>query len=302
MTTPPFTFQKAQRTAVKAKVLITGPSGSGKTLGGLHLARDLNVGKIAVLDSENDRASYYADVIDFDVVSLPDAKPATYLAGMKAAVEAGYGILLIDSLSHAWQDVLDRKDAYEKANPGKGNSYTNWRTFGSEWEVFIRKILEAPIHVIATGRSKQDYEQGTDSTGKKVVTKLGLAPMIREGTDYEFALHLDLNEAHNAVARKDNTFLFGDDKVTLDLTNGSVANPLAKWLGSAKPAVPKPPTAKQRSTFAKILTAPFWTNEEKDTYSKAETQILTGVDYQSMLDDLTMLGRERAVADPGASA
>jgi len=297
-----FTFKKAERTAVKAKVLLTGPSGSGKTLGGLHLARDLNVGKIAVLDSENDRASYYADVVDFDVMSLPDARPKTYLDGMKAAVEAGYGILLIDSLSHAWQDVLDRKDAYEKANPSKGNSYTNWRTFGAEWELFIRKILEAPIHVIATGRSKQDYEQGVDGNGKKIVTKLGLAPMIREGTDYEFALHLDLNEQHNAVARKDNTFLFGDDKAIWDLTNGSVAGPLSKWLGSAKPAPPKPVTPKQRATFAKILESTVWTIEEKDAYSKAGTLLVFATEYQDMLDDLIAEGTKRKATDPGASA
>lgn len=295
-------FKKAVREAVKLKALITGPSGSGKTLGGISLARDLNLGKIAVLDSENDRASYYADQLDFDVLSLPDAKPKTYLEGLKAAQEAGYGIVVIDSLSHAWQNVLDAKDAYEKANPNKGNSYTNWRTFGSEWETFIRRVLDAPIHVIATSRSKQDYEQGTDSNGKKIVTKLGLAPMIREGTDYEFALHLDLNVRHKATVMKDNTFLFGDEQAIWDLTDGSVAKPLAAWLGTAKPAAPKPVSDKQRKTFAAILERPVWSTEERDTFSVAEAKITTMVEYQQMLDDLIETGKAKVATDPGASA
>jgi ATP-dependent protease Clp ATPase subunit len=59
-------FKKAQRTAVKLKTLVIGPSGGGKTLGALSLASGLAPGKVAVIDSENDRASYYADAIDFD--------------------------------------------------------------------------------------------------------------------------------------------------------------------------------------------------------------------------------------------
>jgi hypothetical protein len=235
-----FHFQRAQRTAVKLKILVTGPSGSGKTLGSLKLAEGLAPQKIAVLDAENDRASYYADHVEFDVVSLPDAQPRTYQTAMQAAVDAGYQVVIIDSISHAWQNVLDRKTEFERANP-KSNSYTNWKLFGGEWDAFIRAILDLPAHVIATARSKQDYEQ-TEVDGKKKVLKLGLAPQIREGTDYEFALHFDVNEEHKVQVRKDNTFLFGDERAVWDLTNGSLVKPLLGWLASAKP-VAKPTTA-----------------------------------------------------------
>lgn len=226
-------FQRAQRTVVKLKVLITGPSGAGKTLGALMFADGLASGKIAVLDSENDRASYYADHVNFDVLSLPDAQPRTYMTAMQAAVEAGYQVVILDSISHAWQNVLDRKTDFERANP-KSNSYVNWKLFGAEWDGFIRAMLELPIHVIATARSKQDYEQ-TEVDGKKKVIKLGLAPQIREGTDFEFALHFDVNEEHKVQVRKDNTFLFGDERTVWDLTNGSLVKPLVQWLASAKP-------------------------------------------------------------------
>lgn len=252
-----FQFKRAQRTAVKLKALITGPSGSGKTLGSLKLAEALDLGRIAVLDSENDRASYYADQVEFDVLSLPDPEPRTYLAAMEAAVTEGYDVVILDSLSHAWQNVLDRKSKYDQGKADKANPYVSWGIFGAEWDKFIRGILDLNAHVIATARSKQDYEQ-TEVNGKKKVIKLGMAPQVREGTDYEFALHLDLNEQHKAEVRKDNTFLYGDQTKVWDLMDGTIAKPLRGWLSSAKPV--ESPTAE---TLAKMDQAISLLPEEK---------------------------------------
>lgn len=290
----PIQFQRAQRTAVKLKALLTGPSGSGKTTGSLALSRDLGFSKVAVIDSENDRASYYADQFTFDVVSVADAKPSAYQAAMLAAVNAGYDVVIIDSLSHAWQNVLDRKDAYDKANP-KSNQWANWRTFGAEWESFIRDILLLPAHVICTARSKQEYEQTAD---KKIV-KLGLAPQIREGTDYEFALHCDINDQHKIDIRKDNTGLFGDKTAVWDLTNGSIARPLAQWLGSAKPvATPSAETLKAMDEAIALMP------EEKQAATRTRWAQMRqkGVDDaagQEMLAKVIALGTARKAADPG---
>lgn len=232
--TAPMKFTRAVRTAVKAKVLVTGPSGSGKTLGALRFAESLIPGaRIAVLDSENDRASYYADAVTFDVVSLPDSEPGTYIKGLRMAVQAGYDIVIVDSLSHAWNDILDRKDEYDRKQT-KPNSYMSWKLFGTEWEAFIREILDTPVHVIATARSKQAYEQ-TDDGGKKKVTKLGMAPQIREGTEYEFAFHFDLNAAHAVDVKKDNSRQLGDETRTWDLCDGGLATVIRNWMGTAKP-------------------------------------------------------------------
>lgn len=247
-----FEFKKAQRTAVKLKMLITGASGSGKTLGALYLADGLAPGKVAVVDSENDRSSYYADQVNFDVLSLPNAEPKTYIAALDAAIKAGYEIVILDSLSHSWQDVLNRKSEYDARKQDKSNPYVSWGIFGAEWDRFIRAILEAPVHVIATARSKQDYEQ-IEENGKKKVVKLGLAPQIREGTDYEFALHFDLNESHSATVRKDNTFLFNDQSKVWDLTSGNVLKPLLSWLSTAKPVAK--PTAETVAAIDAAITA-----------------------------------------------
>jgi hypothetical protein len=231
-----FVFRTAERAKVKLKAMINGPSGSGKSKGALYLARGLDVGEIAAIDSENDRMLYYADEFPFKHLSLSDigsVTPAAYKAALDAAVAAGFKVVVIDSLHHAWQDLLDRKEKYDKANPGS-NGFANWKMFGREWDDLIRHILEAPVHVIATSRSKQEYQLVDHNGGKKPI-KLGVNPTVREGTEYEFALVFDVMPSHSAHCTKDNTGLFGTDADTLwDLKDPDVAGDIRRWLSSAK--------------------------------------------------------------------
>ena len=228
-----FTFRRATRTAVKIKTLLLGPSGSGKTLGGLRMAEGLvsGPGKIACIDTEHDRSGYYADQIEFDSLSLAKASPASIIEAIRAAESAGYEACVIDSLSHAWQDVLDRKEKYDTANKGS-NGWANWKRFSAEWDVLVRAILESPLHVICTARSKQAYEQ-VEEGGKKKIVKMGLEPTIRAGTEYEFALVFEILESHAAMCTKDNTSLFSAPDVLWNLCDGTVPSALRAWMSMA---------------------------------------------------------------------
>lgn len=246
------TFKRAQRQAVKLKELHTGPSGSGKTKGALAIATALFPGKVAGIDSENDRMLYYADQYEFEHLSLESHKPSDYIAAIDLAVSEGFSIAVIDSLSHAWQNVLDRKNLYDKQNPSK-NSYTTWATFGTEWDKLIRHILDAPIHIIATARSKQAYELVENDRGKKEPIKLGMAPQVREGAEYEFALVFDLNLTHRAKCMKDNTGLFDDETAMWDLCDPKTAKKLGAWLAGGAPAAPKPDVTTLTLTQAETM-------------------------------------------------
>lgn len=227
-------FQRAQRSAVKLKILLTGPSGAGKTLGALRIAEGIAPGKIALIDSENDRSAYYADRLEFDVLSLTDHRPRSYVAALDAAVGGGYQVVIIDSISQAWSDVLGRKSAYDASAP-HSNSWANWRTFSAEWERLVRHILDAPVHVICSARSKQSYET-TDVGGRKSIVKQGMAPIAKPGLEYEFAVHFDLLISHVARALKDNTGKFDrGDAELYDLCDGSVPAALREWISTAKP-------------------------------------------------------------------
>lgn len=211
-------FVKAERKQTKLKLAMTGPAGSGKTFSALLLAKGL--GKtIAVVDTENGSACLYSDKFAFDVVTMnPPFTVEKYLMAIQAAVEAKYDVIILDSITHAWAGeggLLEQKEQLDAR--GKGNSYTNWASITKKHEEFKGAMLHAPIHLIATMRSKQDYAQ-VEENGKKTVKKLGLAPIQRDGMEYEFTVVFDVAMNHEAEASKDRTGLFTDKifKVTED--------------------------------------------------------------------------------------
>lgn len=230
----PFVFvpQKAERKRVKLKMAIQGPSGSGKTLGALALATQLwPDAKVCVIDTENESASLYADKFEFDTIPLaPPFGTDRYIACIDAVVKAGYDVLIIDSITPQWDGVggiLRRKEELERRSPG-ANGYALWVRFTPEHEAFKQTILQAPLHVICTMRSKQEYALQTNDKGKQVPVKLGLAPIQRDQIDYEFTLVFDLNISHNAIVSKDRTGLFNDAAV--DLTDPKTAEAIRGWM------------------------------------------------------------------------
>ena len=80
---------------------LCGGPGAGKTWTSLALATGLGH-HIALIDTESGSARKYAGDFDFDVCELESFHPQYYIDGMVAAYEAGYDVLIVDSLSHAW--------------------------------------------------------------------------------------------------------------------------------------------------------------------------------------------------------
>lgn len=208
MSTP--LFRKATREKVFLKLAVTGPSGSGKTYSSLRLARGLvgPTGKIALIDTENRSASLYADRFDFDTLDIaPPFDNEKFVEGVDAAVEAGYGAIVIDSASHFWEGILDYKDKLDQRG---GNSYTNWKIAGDKFGGIVKAVLQSPAHVICCMRSKMDYVQEKDDRGKTQIKKVGLAPIMRDGIEYEFTTVFDVALNHQAAVSKDRSGLFVD--------------------------------------------------------------------------------------------
>jgi hypothetical protein len=235
-------FHKAERKQAKLRLAISGPSGSGKTLSALLIAKGIApAGKIAVVDTEEGSASLYASRqaghpaagIEFDTLEItPPYTIDKYLAAIDLAEKGGYSVLILDSISHAWAGeggLLDKKGALD-ARP-KTNQYTNWKPITKEHEQFKSRLLHCALHLIVTMRSKQDYVLDT-ADGKSVPKKVGMAPIQREGMEYEFTTVFDLAMDHSAVATKDRTSLF-DNKVFVP-TPQTGADIMA-WLLEGKP-------------------------------------------------------------------
>lgn len=214
-------FQKAQRKGQYIKLAITGPSGSGKTYSALRLAKGLTQnGKIAFVDTENGSASLYSEEFDFDVVEIsPPFSIDKLTNSVKTALQSGYDTLILDSASHWWQGVLEYKDQLDRRG---GNSFTNWSEANKHYDLFIRAILFSKIHVICCLRSKMDYILESNEKGKQVPRKVGLAPISRDGIEYEFTTVFDLDMHHQALASKDRTGLFRDQISILSEEHGEI--------------------------------------------------------------------------------
>jgi|GEM_PF-1371503 len=226
-------FKPASKSMAKAKIAITGPAGSGKTFSALLLAYGLvgKDGRCAVIDTENNSASLYIDKFDgwaYDVSQMsPPYTIEKYLADIKLAVDEKYDCLIIDSASHAWAGqggLLERKEQLDSRG---GSSFNNWGQITKLQEKFKSWILHAPIHIIVTMRSKQEYVIETNDKGKSVPRKVGLAPVQREGIEYEFTTVFDIGMDHQFIVSKDRTGLF-DGKI--DFVSKDTGALIRDWL------------------------------------------------------------------------
>lgn len=226
-------IRKAERKQAKLRLGLCGVSGSGKTLGAINIAQGMG-GKFVVIDTEDTSADLYSDVADYDVLNLQAPfSPERYIQAIKACEKAGYQTIIIDSLSHAWAGtggILDMQDIATKSSQ-KQNSYFAWREVTPWHNKLVDAILQSSAHVIICMRSKVHYDV-INVNGKQTPTKVGLAPIQREGLDYEFTCVLDIDQkTHYYSASKDRTRLFDGKN---GLISPETGEQLMTWLNSGK--------------------------------------------------------------------
>lgn len=223
-------FKQATRENLRLRLAVVGPSGSGKTWTALGLAQQLGQ-RVAVIDSESGSASRYADTFDFDVLELQSGDPRRYVEAIQAAVSAGYDVVVIDSLTHAWSGedgVLDQVDREASQRRG-GNSWAGWAKGTPLHRQLLRAILSAQIHVIATMRSKAVWRLEDDGAGRRVPTLAGETPDQRAGVEYEFDVVANLDHEHRASVSKARSQIM--DGQVYDHPCDELAVDLAGWLG-----------------------------------------------------------------------
>lgn len=234
-------FRKAERKQVKLKLGITGPSGSGKTFSALRIAKGLLEQRqgynyrIALIDTENKSASLYADTKGmpaFDTLELePPYTVEKYIAAIELAIQEKYDLVVVDSVSHVWAGEGGLLQEKETLDTRGGNSFANWAKMTPKWNRFVSAILHSDVHMICTMRSKQEHALSQNDKGKTEVKKMGMAPQVRDGFEYELTAVFDMDMSHHAQASKDRTNLFDgrtwkpDEKTGCEISN---------WLNSGK--------------------------------------------------------------------
>lgn len=197
-------FKKASKTQSRLRLALIGPSGSGKTYSAIGIAAGLGK-RIAVIDTERGSASKYAGVFAFDTLQLETFHPQRYIDAIAEAEQSGYDVLVIDSLSHAWigkDGALDLVDAAARRSK-TGNSFNAWRDVTPLHNAMIDAILRSKCHIIITLRTKTEYVVEKDEkTGRSVPRKVGLAPVQRDGVEYEMDVVGELDLENNLSITK----------------------------------------------------------------------------------------------------
>lgn len=228
---PKLTFERATKTKSKLRMAFTGPAKSGKTYTALVLATALaNGGRIGLVDTEHRSSTKYADIFEFDIVELEEFHPNLYIEAIELFEDAGHAVVILDSLSHAWMGKTGVLELHDEATEKSGSkdSYVSWRTITPLHRALIDKMQSADCHIIATMRSKMAYLRERDDRGKVTIRKVGLAPVQRQGMEYEFDILAEMHHDHRCV--------IGDtrcptvDGATQMKPDGAWFQPILDWL------------------------------------------------------------------------
>lgn len=202
-------LKKATRKKVKIRISIASPTGFGKTYSALLLAYGMtgDWSKIAVIDTENESASLYSDLGDYNTIELkPPFTTDKYIQAIKTCEDAGMEVIIIDSITHVWKGqggLLEYQTAL-------GGRYQDWAKATPLYQKWLDSILQSACHVITTNRKKQAYNMVQDGNRTKV-EKAGMEDEIRDGYDYEMTIAFEVtNDKHMARQAKDRTRLFVD--------------------------------------------------------------------------------------------
>ena len=264
-------IKKAVRRKTRLRMALDGPPGSGKTRTALEVGKVLAEhanGRVGVIDTEHSSATLYADKFDFDSIELNGPEnwgPEKYIEAIDDFAEAGYPIIIIDSFSHAWYGILD-EHAKVTAKSASKNSYNAWREVTPQHNKLVDAVLSYPGHVIVTMRSKMAYEQTKDEkTGRNKVERLGMAPIQREGVEYEMDIVGDMDTDHKVIISKSRCDALADHMETKP--GAKFAKRILDWLENGEAPEPRqvePPKPDEREAITnKCIAGEKWLANKK---------------------------------------
>lgn len=232
-----FVFQDATDEQGYLKLMLTGAAGRGKTYTALAIAGGLGK-NVVVIDTENGTAAKYSREFPFSFKHLKLSAPFSperYIGAIQAAQKAGFDVIIIDSLSHAWQGEGGVLEMHQRATERSRtkNSFQAWAKVTPEQNRLIETLLQLPVHTIVTARSKVSYVVEEDERGRSTPKKVGMAPIQREGLDYEFDVHFEMEDGNKAIVQKSRCPALSGQVISKP--GAATAKVLLDWLGGVEP-------------------------------------------------------------------
>lgn len=193
-----FQLQPAVREAAPLLLGLTGPSGSGKTYSALRLATGIArqaKGAVVVIDTENRRATHYADQFSFHHIDFaPTFGSLDYLDALHAAAAAEPAVIIVDSLSHehdgeggmldAVTAELDRIAGSDPVQQQK-LAAAAWRRPKTQRRALLSGLLRLKTHTILCMRAAERTRGGRELQATEA-TEMGFMPVA--GPEFLFEL------------------------------------------------------------------------------------------------------------------
>ncbi|MEW6610670.1 MAG: AAA family ATPase [Patescibacteria group bacterium] len=190
------------------KAAIEGFAGSGKTYTAGLIARGLHerIGSkkpIVIFDTE--KASKFLKQLfaeaNIEVLVRESKSFADLAMTMKKMREGISDILIIDSISHVWEEYMQ---AYARKVNRTRLQFQDWGIIKPLWKKeFSDAFVSDPYHIIMNGRAGYEYDKEEDpDTHKKELVKSGIKMKVEGETAYEPDM-LVLMERFEEVVGKD---------------------------------------------------------------------------------------------------
>lgn len=277
-------FQRATKTKRKLRLAFFGPSGSGKTYSALAIASGMS-DRVAVVDTEHYSASLYADTFTFDTQTLEQPGIDEIITAITEARE--YDVLIIDSITHPWQELLADIDQLAKAKY-KGNTWSAWSDGTPKQKRLIRAITTFPGHLIVTMRSKTEWTTTETKSGHEQPQRVGLAPEQGKGIEYEFDMLGEVSAEHIVQIIKDRTGKYQD--ALLEKPGPEFGRDLVAWLETG--ADPEPTYDELVLQIRDLVTD--WPEERKAPVRERLKKISKGdaKSVKALLDELRQVDAE----------
>jgi hypothetical protein len=305
-------FRPAVRENVPWMIGLSGGTGSGKTYSALLLASGMSGGKpFAVIDTENGRARHYADMFRFDTADLePPFRPERYAEAIIAADEAGYPVIVVDSMTHEYVGdggILDWQDEeFHRMGARESVKFSSWIAPKQGHKRMVTALLQRKAHIIMCFRAEEKIEIVKDERGKtQVVPKRSLVgldgwvPITEKTLPYELTMSLLLLAQEAGVPKPIKLQEQHRPLVPLDRPlTADVGAALAEW---AKGAPPKPQviTAEQQHSIvagaqAANLTAAEAKKILQETAGVAKSADVPADKYEAVLAAINAAGETAA--------
>ena len=177
------------------KMGMYGEAGSGKTFTsslvaiGLHRFIKSNEA-IGFIDTETG-SSFVLHLFKDAKIKLLTAKTRAFadLLTILDEAEKNCSILILDSITHFWNELLD---AYQKKHNLNRITLRHWIPIKQTWREFTDRYVNSRLHIIMCGRAGIIWDDVEDEEGIKELKKVGTKLKAEVETSFEPSLLVEM--------------------------------------------------------------------------------------------------------------